>query len=143
MCVTVPVGDQKQSVTSTVQSPLILEVTTSSSAPCFSELILVNGLDYISQRQSPSFVQIREVKKGEANTNKPVKCLQGPQTICVSYIDFYLSLVICLWLSSRPLFEELGHVSESTTFLLGLGLVSDKDNSGIHFKTTTSGKSMC
>lgn len=69
MCVIVPVGDQKKSVTSTVQSPLILEATTSSSAICFSELILVNGLDYIIERQSSSFVQIREAEKGEVNTN--------------------------------------------------------------------------
>lgn len=83
-------------MTSTVQSPLILEATTSSSAICFSELILVNGLDYIIERQSSSFVQIREAEKGEVNTNKPAKCLQGPKTICA----FILTLIYLLCFAS-------------------------------------------
>ena len=49
----------------------------------------------------------------------------GPQNYLCIYIDFNLSLVLCLWLSSRPLFERPGHVSESTTFLLGHGSVSE------------------
>lgn len=40
---------------------------------------------------SSSLVQIREEDKREANTNKNVKCLQGPQTICFFQIDFFVS----------------------------------------------------